>query len=226
MEMKLIKLKKNRKILLQAFKEKKRLELHEQQNISIKKTNDVANTKRNKVKSHVVSNTITIAVASLDQNCGCTYITHGLANYIKKYIDDSVCVVDIPGKNVIPPTNHIFIFHSVEISKLYEHFNFIVVDVGNLKKCKESELGEFRRATIKVMVSKYEEDYLEQIADKIREDKNNVMKWKFLFNYVPKNLINKVADLMEDYEFYCLPLFNKDNPDRITCNIFETVIFH
>lgn len=74
------------------------------------------------------------------------------------------------------------------------------------------------------MVSKLEDDYLRKIAACIREDKKSVKKWIFLFNYVAPDLKKKVSELMEDYEHYCLSLFNKDNLDNKTRKIFKSIV--
>lgn len=228
MEFKIFKIKKKRKrkILYEGFKEKiiqkEQEELRKKE--PLKLNNNVINTKaKHKNLTTNLNMTLTIGVASLDEKCGCTYITQSIAKYIKKEINSSVCIIDLPGKN-LNTQDDILIYNSVDICNKYDDFKYIVIDVGNLNKCTEEERNEFKRSNIKIMVSKLEDNYLKQIAACIREDKKAVKKWIFLFNYVAPDLKKAVGELMEDYEYYCLNLFNKDNLDDKTRKIFKAIV--
>lgn len=164
--------------------------------------------------------TYTIAVGSLEEKCGCTYIVQALAKYIQNSLNATVCIVS----NIRCDSDDIPYSNMVDILNMYDKYKYIIYDLGNLKECTEEEKAEFKRANKKLLMAKLEDNYLRQLADMIREDKKSVKKWTFLFNYVSPDMYKRVNNLMEDYEHYCLKIFNKDNPDKDTCKIFKSIL--
>lgn len=247
MQIKNFKVKKKRQLLYKSYKEKLQNEENEVKERFLKEEHDLKEKKKEVIpksnepkekriprekkvkvikeaKLPVLDVTITIAIASLNNKCGCSYVTQAIAKYIKTKINSSVCIVDLQEKNNENTSNNIFTFKSVDICNLYDKYKYIILDVGNLNTISDEEKNEFRRSNIKIIVSKLEEDCLRQIAELIREDKKSVKKWAFLFNYVAISLQRKVDELMENYEYYCLPLFDNDKLDDSTSKIFSSIL--
>lgn len=167
--------------------------------------------------------TQTIAVASLDNECGCTYIAQALANYIKTNISSKILLVDKAGKN-----------STINYPRLSSQFNqygyqnndykYVIIDMGNLKEKSDSEKLEYKKASVKIMISNVEDDYLRHLAAFIKEDKKSSMKYTFLFNLVPQDKKRKVHRLMEAYEHYCISIIDKDNLCYDAMKIFNDIL--
>lgn len=225
--MKKFKIKKKNKFLYQGYKESKMLS---EQGLSIK-NNEQYNTKGipqdkrvNRLKKIRRSKvTQIIAVACLDNECGCTYISQALANYIKARVNSKILMVDKAGKNDIP-NNQGVAFQVIDFINLNNNYKYVVTDMGNLKKKSDSEKLEYKRANIKIMISNLEDDYLRQLAAYIKEDKKFSMKCAYIFNLVPQDKKRKVHKLMEAYEHYCLSIIDKDNLSYDAMKVFNNIL--
>jgi hypothetical protein len=165
----------------------------------------------------------TVAIAALDDKCGCTYITKALYKYIHSEKNRSVCIIDFAGLN--NEYNSGFeVYSLVDICNLYDDFDYILLDVGNLYSINENEKGEFKRANKKIIVSKFDDYYLRKIYNEIKQDKDSVLKWEFVFNQIAPGEVGKVKALMENYKHYCLPNFYITSIDKTTKKIFKNII--
>lgn len=217
-----------KRILYEGYKEsvikKEQQEKPDKKTVeNIEKISKEKKIKRNSKTIPDLEVTLTIAVSSLENKCGCTYIAQAIAKYIKKEINSNVCMVNIGGKSVINQEDLLF-FKSVDICNLYDKFKYIIIDVGNLNDRTESEKSEFKRANIKIMIAKNDEDYLKKIVTYIRQDNDYVKRWAFIFNQVAPKMAKKIDALMEDYEHYCMPLFYQENIDEPIKDIFYELL--
>lgn len=215
---------KKKKILYQAYLEKqKQNNINEKKSADQKIDNEKKERKQRKEKITDHKTTLTIAIASLDNKCGCSYITQALASYIKDDINSSVCVIDFKRKDT-EKNNSIFFYGNVDICNLYDNYKYIIIDIGNINNCSEDEINEFKRSNIKIMISKPDDTYFRRIAAKIKEDKEAVKKWAFMFNLVDEDLVGLVEERMIGYEFYNIPLINKDRLKDNVKRIFFKII--
>lgn len=170
-----------------------------------------------------VNVTLTVAVVGLDYNCGCSYIVDAIAYYIKNELNRSVCIVNLSGRNADYKSN-IALYFTVDNCNLYDKYKYVIFDIGNINENRVEKMKEFKRSNKKVVLAKNEKGSFNQIYNFIEEDKKAVKKWVFLFNYVAEGLQKQVFDLMEDYECYCLKLFNNQNQDKESKSIIQSII--
>lgn len=225
--MKKFRIRKKNKFLYQGYKESKILS---EQGLSIKNnaqynTRGIPQDKRAKRLKKIRRSKVTqiIAVACLDNECGCTYISQALANYIKARVNSKILIVDKAGTNGIP-NNQGIAFQMADFINLNNDYKYVIVDMGNLKNKSDLEKLEYKRAIIKIMISNLEEDYLRRLAAYIKEDKKSSMKCTYIFNLVPQDKKRKVHKLMEAYEHYCLPIIDKDNLSYDAMKVFNNIL--
>ena len=175
--------------------------------------------KKNKLENKLSLNiTLSVAICSLDNGVGCSHIAKSLAYYIKNVLKKKVCIVDFKGTLV--GMKGIEVFSKENIYQLYDKFDFIILDIGKYKSSLENEI---KRAPLKLMSAFYDEDYICTLAEFIKNEENP-QKWKYIFNHVPENKKKKVEALMEDYEYWCMPTFDAESPDKEVETIFYRLL--
>lgn len=235
MQINFFKVKKRKKQLYEGFKEnklkneeaitEKKSPVVEKKKVIIKDNQSVDKVKNKSKKILKQSVPLTISIAALESKCGCTLIAQAMGNYIKQNISDSVCIVTMEkSMSQDEEINGVSCFKYVDICGLYDKYKFIIIDIGSLKERTDIEKSEFKRANIKVLVSKLEDNYLRQIAALIREDKDMVKNWTFLFNLIDGKQAKEVGMLMEDYDYYCLPLVNKEDIKKEVKEVFYSIL--
>jgi hypothetical protein len=225
--MKKFRVKKKNKFLYQGYKESKMLSengFKDKSNLRYSPKGAIQDKRDKKLtKIPIPKTTQIIAVACLDNECGCSYITQALANYIRTKVNNSICIVDASEKGNKNYKQMVAI-KSVDICNLHSDYKYILVDMGNLKERSDTEKLEYKRANIKIMISNLEDYYLRQLAAYIKEDKKSAMKCSYVFNLVPQEQKRKVHTLMEAYEHYSLPVIDKDNLGYDTKKIFNNIL--
>lgn len=220
--MKRIKTKRRKKILYLGYKESKLLVEQGLLNTNYHAGKQRLLPREGKLKKiPKPKRTQVIAVASLDNECGCTYITQALANYIRNNVSNNIRLIDNSGMN---NNGHLLYQKIKELINSNINYSYIVIDMGNIRGRSEEEITEYKRANIKIMVSNVEDYYLRRLAAYIKEDKKASVKHAYIFNLVPKEQKRRVSKLMEAYEHYCLPIINKDNLSYEAQRIFTDIL--
>lgn len=168
---------------------------------SEKRTEEKGRSKKIKNKISIDASLV-ISVCSLENGVGSSHISKSLAYFIKNNLKKSVCIVDIKDENKAEEVNGIEIYKKENLYNLFDQYKYIILDVG---KYEVSDKREIKLSQIKIMCSILDENYLKNLADFIK-DEDYADKWKYIFNHVPKNQQKKVAELMEDYEYWCMPV--------------------
>ncbi|MDF2904943.1 MAG: hypothetical protein K0R34_264 [Herbinix sp.] len=213
--MKKYRLRKKNKFLYQGYKESKMT--HDAKGIP----RDSRVKKLKRIRSSKI--TQTIVVACLDNECGCTYITQALANYIKAKVNNKILIIDKASENGTNNSQRIA-YQLDQYGSQNQDYKYVISDMGNLKERSDSEKLAYKKASIKIMISNTEDDYLKRLAAFVKEDKKSSMKSTYIFNLVPQDKKKKVHRLMEAYEHYCLPIIDKDNLSYEAMKIFNDIL--
>lgn len=212
----MIKIKKKKKTLLyEKYKQQKLMKLPNEVDVKdVKKNNEddenkVKKEKKKKCESYkklkkkiTIDATLVITVCSLEAGIGCSHVAKSLAYFIHSKLKESVCIVDIKGLNNAPGFNGIEIFKREKLYNLYDQYKYIILDVGKYDAKDEREI---KLSQIKIMCAIYDDNYLKNLASFI-ENIDCTKKWKYIFNHVPANKKQKVDELMEDFEYWCMPV--------------------
>lgn len=223
--MKKLKIKKKKKILYLGYKEYKLLsEQGILKNDKNHYNHGVLARRREKNLSRIpkLKKVQLIAVASLDNECGCSFISQALANYISGKANGSVGIIDITKE--MKNNSNTSMLTSKELIEKYHNYHYIIIDLGNLSHRSDSDKVLYKDANIKVMISIMEDYYLRQLAAFIRGDKRQAVKNIYLFNLVPQEKKKKIQKLMEGYKHYCLPIINKDKLSYDAQKIFHSIL--
>lgn len=137
---------------------------------------------------------VEMAICSIKKGCGCSH----MAEAVKHYLDtggNRVCLISADWQRFGD----------------YGSYNYIIKDFGCFYNRTVEERRDLNRAGIKLMLCLYEKDSMAQLADFVRgEGPVGIKRWHFLFNFVPDRKKKEVAELMEDYSYYFLPLFDRE----------------
>lgn len=188
-------------------KQKRVVELKKKsQDITVFRKNDIA---------------IPISLVSLVEGGGCSHLSEVILRYIKIKTNENICIIS--NSNFDEDINRYS--YSNQNYDLYSEYKYIIYDFGNMDKLDSQQLNELWRSEIKIMVSSINDNFIDKLEEFIeKEEKSHKgVKWKFLFNLVPENKIEKVDELMEDYEYYCLPSLDKKDIDKNTMKIFDRI---
>lgn len=222
---------KKKKILYEKYladKQAKEDQEIQKKEISEKKQKTVKEIKEKKEKKTkreeiiIDSNTKVIGIASLEENTGTTYISYAIYDFIKE-LNIKACIVKY--KHEDEETDNREVYYNVDILNMYDKYNYIIIDFGNLNVCDEDAQNEYKRSNIKIMIAKYTQNYIEKIGEWIKKDNDYVRRWTFIFNQVNPKHIKKIEALMEDYKCYCLPLFYLENMDEHVKKVFKEILF-
>lgn len=198
--------KSKKKILYKSY-----LEIKESEKRLAKEKVEVVNEPQEKVevfkeselkvndKKYKFNGTQTIAVCSICKKAGSTHVSKTIAYYIKKKVNASVCIVNFNNHELeveVP-------VHNVNIlADLYSKYDYIILDIGHNYNHVEA-----KRANIKIMMCLNEEQYNQELANFIFSNELS-RSWFYIYNFVPKNKQSEIWALMENYDCYCLPIYD------------------
>lgn len=233
----MFKKKKKKSILFKKFEEDKRLEekMEELKNL---RTNNIEKEKIQEKEKKSVNKVsylqtdlytkITVAVTNINESVkGSQSVVLLLANYFAK-LGKKVCVVT---KN--PIKNATFrefnVISSEELYESYEKYQVIIYEFGNYQDLNNDELNEMVRCLVKIMVTEYQIEMMEDMARFIMS-RSDIKRWVFYFMYVPDREVRDVDALMEDYTYHIMPLFTpyvvEKNVEKIlkaTFRLYEVI---
>lgn len=210
-----LKIKNRKPILYRAYKKSESLPDKKEkiEKSKMKKERQKKDSKKIVIAESKVTNsqkTILISIGNLYGRICSTYLAKATNNYIKKFLHKSVIVVDIKKVNYI------------EYLEFYDRYDFIILDVGDYSILSEKWRAELKRTDFKFIISLFEEEYFYDLAKLMQTEE--AKKYKFIFNLVPKNKIKTLEDLMEGYEYYCLPVFDNAKLDDDIQSIYKKIL--
>lgn len=211
---------------LRSFLKKSSSSMSEKTN-KVPKSQGKMRTKPSKVKEKktkrvpILDNiTLLISVCALESGVGCSHVAKSLAYFIKNEIHETVCIVNIRAGAAIYKANGIEVFNTANFHEFYDKYKYVILDIG---KYDTSSYSAVKHAQIKIMCALLEDNYLQMLAKFIRSDKDT-KKWKYIFNHVPDNKHRQVADKMEDYEHWCMPVNDAMSFDKRTMATFDRLV--
>lgn len=156
---------------------------------------------------------ITIAVCTLtNKNVGCTYLCNALALcFMNK--GKNVCIINLrTNENEQSVCDE---YRSKEeMVTSGEEYQVIIYNIGNLEENENAKI-EAKLAMKKIMMCLYNESFIRKLSSKVEDE--GFDDWKYIFNFVPESKYKEIDDLMEDYQYSCLPLYayTKKEIDKI-----------
>jgi hypothetical protein len=175
---------------------------------------------KSKQKQKPLQFPLTISICSLAEGVGCTHLTEAMANYIKHIKKWKICIVEYAKSNIC--INGIERYALEDFYNIYNEYEVIIIDVGVVAAGKKNEISI---SPIKIMCCRLDIEYQKALAAFIENETNT--KWKYFFKDVPEKKEKEVADLMEDFEYWCVPVFDATDKsfDKGISEIFEKVIY-
>lgn len=204
---------KKQKLNRKLEQEQKSNEKLEQKRIERNKKNRKGNKKLVGTKIKLEINGIySIAVCSLENQVGCTYFAITIAKYFNSF-GKRTCVIsneEACNYNKLNIDFDIDIITKKQFEKSMK-YDVVIYDIGY----SDLDKYEIFSSQVKIMIGKYSEKYLMKLHNFIKETGENDKKWKYIYNMVAMKDKKSIDDLMEDYEYYCLPLYllNDHNVD-------------
>lgn len=210
MSFKIFKVKKKKILLYENFLEEQKKAISEaaesEREINIKEEPKEKKRKEKKEKDKVnfidLDMSIIIAVSTLKNAIGCSHIAKTLSYYIKTELNKSVCIVDFSDIVKTYDINGVPVFKKEMLSDLYDKYKYIILDSGKFSLANKKVINQ---AHVKIMCCVLEDSYLRELADFV-EAEDVLKKWKYIFNHVPEKKVKKVDALMEDYQYWCMPV--------------------
>lgn len=188
------------------------------------RVNIVEDTNIKKEKRPHIKRKLVVAVTSLKHGVGCSYVSVAITNYLSNLNnDENVCLLHSGCSYIdkILDERADSIFYPCNLSNIYSNYGYIVYDGGILKDIDTSMLD---RSDIKIMLCWHNDEYIRLIAEFIKT-RNDIDNWVFLFNSVPEKKHKEVYALMEDYNSFCLPLFDVSSNDKLIKGLFGRIFY-
>lgn len=219
--------RKRKKVLYTGFLEEKKIEVAAAEN-ERKSENKKESKKEEKVKKERPDKkvnlidldiTILVAVSSLRNKIGSSHIVKSLAYYIDTELQQPVCIVDYGDNVITTEINGIPVFKKERLHELYDKYKYIIIDAGILNKADRTVISQ---SQIKIMCSVLDDEYIKVLSSFVNNE-DNAEKWKYIFNHVPEKKSRKVDDLMEDYEYFCMPVNDGKNFEKEMNEVFKKI---
>lgn len=192
-----IRLKKKQQQLYLYKKYKAQQELNKESLVTEKKK-----TEKLERKKPILKGIQTIAVTELKIGLGCSHMCRALYNYL-----DNSCI--------IPEEANIDEY-------LDSGYQYLILDLGDYNTLSVEKETELKRADKQILMCSHKEEYLEDLAEFVQI--MDLDRYSFCFSFVPKENQSEVYDIMEDYDTYCLPIFNPIKLDGKMKKILKKII--
>lgn len=232
----MLKRKPKKSILFKKFKEDRLLEEKKSQLTTLENqvgekkeketTKRVSQTVKNAKESDKVTylnmglfTKITVAVTNINSSVtGSQSVVLLLANYFAK-MKKKVCIVT-SGSIANSTFRDFEVITREELYDLYDSYQVIIYDFGNYQSLDNESLNELKRCLVKLMITQYQTEILEDMASFIMSQ-SDIKRWIFYFIYVPDKQKKDVDALMEDYQYYVLPLFTPSEIEKSLKKIID-----
>lgn len=157
----------------------------------------------------------TIAVCSLSKGCGCSHMTLSIAKYMMHKKENVFVVTTDP---------RILEDKSILSGPEYQETNckHIIYDFGCMRDIDFQNLKIIKQCQSKILMCQNTNLYLRNLANFVKSKIKFSESWIYIFNFVPEKKEKEVADLMEDYKFAIVPLYDPEE-NKVTEKILEEV---
>ncbi len=166
---------------------------------------------------------LVIGVTSLKHGAGSSYTSIAIANFLRQYNKEKVCVLH-KGCGYIDDAlddRADSVYYPCNMADIYSKYECIVYDGGVYK---EADISLLERCDIKIMMCWRNIEY-ERLLYEFIKTRNDVDNWFFLFKEVPTKKESYVYALMEDYNVECFPTFDALHLDKSVIDIFKKMFY-
>lgn len=187
-----------KKILYAAYQSQQEMDVKEKEVGEAPEKKEESTSSQRLIEERYTSRALVIAVCNLEGKSGCTHLTGA----IRKYYSDqgfTSCVMTSHSDLSKPTRDQVII---LDFGKEWEHNQEMLT-----------------RADWKIMICLYQESQVE-LAKFVRGHPD----WIYAFNLVPKNRRRAIEDLMEDYKYYLLPLFDVQELEESMLKILRQML--
>lgn len=139
-----------------------------------------------------------IAIITLKKGIGSSHFAKG----IQTFLEDSMLITSKEEEQEI-----------IDNTRIY--------DLGEYYGLNEWQKNAFIRADIRLVLVTYDMDNISDLMEFVKEYEDNCI---YLFNFVPEEVQKEVHEMMEDYETYCIPLFQKEKLNKKIKKIFKEIV--
>lgn len=174
-------------------------------------------------KKVVINRKLVVTVTSLKNGVGSSYTSIAISNFIASREHERVCLlhkgcvyVGSVLKNSVDS-----VYYPCNMGDIYSSYGYIVYDGGKMSEIDKNMLD---RSDIKILLCWYNEEYIRLIGDMIKS-RTDLSNWVFIFNSVPESKYSDVFALMEDYNVYCIPVFDAGSIDKQIKSIFNSIFY-
>jgi len=168
---------------------------------------------------------VDVAVTSISHGGGASYISAAVANYLADKNYGDILLLGSNKDEYLPEILRPSIercYFPADISELYSACDCLVQDLGVYATFDSAKNMSFARATTKIVVCHADSDSMSKLAA-FAYDRTDAERCYYLFNILPKEWEKNVYKAMDEYEAYCLPLFNAKSPEKEVQQIFHRI---
>jgi len=166
-----------------------------------------------------------IAITSITQGGGATYISAAVANFLADTNRGKVLFLGNSKDEYVTSILRSSIEHKyfpADVSDLYSICDCLVQDLGVYAAFDSAKNMSFSRATTKIVICHADSDSMRKLAE-FAYDRADADRCYYLFNILPSEWEKNVYKAMDEYEAYCLPLFSAKSMEKEVRLVFQKI---